>query len=281
MNILVTGGCGFIGSHLVTRLNKENYNVRIADKCLKYGLPVQEMTDAELDGNAVIYHLAATARLGVSLADPAGVIDNNIRSTLRLLEYCRKNPHVKLIVVSSSSAKFANLKINPYALSKAMCEQMVDLYRQLYKVKAISVRLFNVYGPGEADYGKNTTLIKQCKKGYLSGVGFYIDGDGSIIRDFTHVDDVCTGLITLKKDMEIKPSWSLYEIGSGNATITVKQIVEEFQKGTNLPITHTPPRIGDPRYTCAETAYIPTGWVQTINVLDYIRQWKNEGCPDD
>lgn len=281
MNILVTGGCGFIGSHLVNRLNKEQYNVRIADKRLKYGVPVQEMSDADLAGNSIIYHLAATARLGVSLNDPAGVIDNNVKSTLRLLEYCRKNPDTKLIVVSSSSAKFANLKRNPYALSKAMGEQMVDMYRELYDVKAISVRLFNVYGPREADYGKNTTLIKQCKKGYLSGKGFYIDGDGSTIRDFTHVDDVCTGLITLKKDLENKPGWNLYEIGSGEATITVKQIVEEFQKGTTLPIVYGPPRIGDPPMTRAEPSYTPSGWVQTINVLDYIREWKDQGCPDD
>ncbi len=173
MNVLVTGGLGFIGQHLCNKLKKD-HNVSFID--YKVTNSVQD-SNIEKYNPSIIFHLAATARVGVSLEDPAGVIDNNISSLLKVLEYCRSNPHVKLIFASSSSAKFANLKRNPYALSKAMGEQLIELYRETYSVKATSVRFFNVYGPGEADYGSNTTLVKQCKKQILAGKPLYIDGE--------------------------------------------------------------------------------------------------------
>lgn len=275
--ILITGGLGFIGQHLANELAPNNW-VSIIDSKKTKSVQDSFIEDYKPD---VIYHLAATARLGVSLEHPSFTLQNNMTSTLHVLDYCKRNPNVKLIVVSSSSAKHAQLTRNPYALSKAIGEQLVDTYRNLYQVQAVSVRLFNVYGPGEMDGGKYTTLLKQCKKGLKSGEGFYIEGDGSIIRDYTHVEDVVQGLIAVEKDMDRRPAWPLYELGSGEASVTVKHIVEEFQKGTTLPIEWRSPRVGDPQYTNADRVLAPTGWQPKHDVLTYIKDWKDRGCPDD
>lgn len=277
MKILITGGLGFIGMHLAENLAVDNWVV-VCDK--KQGKSIQEY-DIDAFKPDIIYHLAATARVGVSLKDPAGVIQNNISGLLKVLEYCRQHPATKLIFASSSSVKFAKLDKNPYALSKAMGEQLVDMYRNLYDVRAVSVRFFNVYGPREADYGMNTTLVKQCKKNLLAKQPFYIEGDGEIIRDFTHVDDVVDGLIAVCNDMDERQALNLFELGSGIASITVRQVVEEFQKGTTLPIEWRASRIGDPPYTNANIYLSPKGWSPKIDILTYIQNWKADGCPDD
>jgi nucleoside-diphosphate-sugar epimerase len=279
MRILVTGGRGFIGTRLVNHLSEITEDVFIIDKV--DGQLVQDTDLGQFGELDFIFHLAATPRLGISLVDPAGSIENNITSLTKVLEYCRKNPTTKLIFISSSSAKFANLARNPYALSKAMGEQLVDLYRDTYKVHACSVRLFNVYGPGEAFAYSYTTLVKQCKIGLTTCRGFFIEGDGSIIRDYTHVDDVCEGLVQVMDHMALRPGWNLYELGSGEASVTVKEIVEEFQRDTSLDIEYRAARPGDPPYTCANQFLRPSGWEPKIKVLDYIREWKANGYPSD
>ena len=278
MKVLVTGASGFIGAHLVSRLNRLHHSVRTCDRRTRTAIPVQELTDDDINGVDVVVHLAATARLGISLKEPEAVIENNVTAVLRLLEHCRIHPATKLIYISSSSVKFADLKKNPYALSKAMGEQLVELYRETYQVNATSVRLFNVYGPGEADYGPNTTLIKQCKKALLDNKNLYIDGDGTVVRDFTHVDDVIDGIIAIFYDLHCLKS--VYELGSGSMTVSVKDIVTEFQKGTNLSIEYRPARIGDPPSTCADIKLCPGNWKPKINILDHIRDWKNKGYAD-
>lgn len=278
MKIIVTGGKGFIGTHLVNKLKALDHEVTVVDS--RGGKLVQELRDDDLKGYDVIFHLAATARVGISLNFPEETLSNNINSTLLLLDHCRKYPSTQLIFASSSSAAFADVMQNPYAMSKRICEDLIEMYRKTYGVKGTIVRFFNVYGPGEADYGPHTTLIKQCKKGYLNGMGFYITGDGSIVRDFTHVYDVVAGLARILDCSQFMEQHR-FELGSTDATVSVKDIVEEFQKGTDLRIRHRKSRPGDPPKTCASKDAVPEGWEPKVKVLEYIRQWKACGCPAD
>jgi nucleoside-diphosphate-sugar epimerase len=273
MKILVTGGNGFIGKHLVEKLKaRTNREIIVSDRC-------QDLTDEELKTVGTIFHLGAIPRVGVSLKEPGKVIDNNVISTLRLLEWCRLNPDTLLINVSSSSVKFTNLNENPYALSKAMGEQMVCMYRQTYGINATTVRLFNVYGPGDSDYGKFTTLIQACKKNILTGADFHINGRG-ITRDYTYVDDVTEGLLLILHEMYSGIYKPLYELGFGRPT-SIEAIVEEFAKGTDLKIIYDPARYGDVPSTLADKNLYPDWWVAHTDVIDYIRYWKSRGCPND
>lgn len=274
MNILVTGGDGFIGSHLIKQLEENGHQVT------NISSDVQLLDDDAFGNPQVIYHLGAFPRVGYSLDNPEKVLSNNYLATLRVLEYCRFHPATRLINISSSSVKFSNLLCNPYALSKKFGEDMVDMYRMLYGVLATSVRLFNVYGPGEAEYGQFTTLVKACKKRVIAGMNLRITGDGSVTRDFTHVADVVNGLLVIDRLMQQGMVTSRFELGSGKPT-SVADVAEEFQRGTNLKIEHAMARPFDPEETRADPDRRPHGWFPVFDVLDYIQDWKAAGCPND
>lgn len=274
MNILVTGGSGFIGSHLIKQLEENGHVVRDISS------DVQLADDDEFGNPQVIYHLGAFPRVGYSLENPEKVLSNNHLSTLRVLEYCRFHPETRLVNVSSSSVKFAKLVRNPYAMSKKFGEDLTDLYRVTYGVKATNVRLFNVYGPGEAEYGPFTTLVKACKKRVMSGANLKVTGDGSIKRDFTHVLDVVNGLIAVDRMLQQDSAMALYELGAGVPT-SVIEVVEEFQRGTSLKIEQVPARDNDPELTIADPTRRPHGWMPVFDVLDYVQDWKAAGCPND
>lgn len=274
MNILVTGGDGFIGSHLIKQLEENGHQVT------NISSDIQLLDDSAFGNPQVIYHLGAFPRVGYSIDNPEKVLSNNYLATLRVLEYCRFHPSTRLINVSSSSVKFANLLHNPYALSKKFGEDLTDLYRVTYGIKATNVRLFNVYGPGEAEYGKFTTLVKACKKRVITGSNLKITGDGSIARDFTHVADVVNGLVAVDRLLQQGVAIALYELGAGKPT-SVAEVVEEFQRGTNLKIDYDMPRPNDPEQTRADPYRRPHGWFPVFDVLDYIQDWKAAGCPND
>ena len=272
MKILITGGTGFIGTHLVNALGNK-HEILISNK----NNLAQNLTDKDLDGTDLIFHLGATSRVGISLENPEGTLHNNYDSTLRLLDWCRHNPKTSMINISSSSAKFADVKSNPYALSKLIGEQLVDVYRKSFDVNAVSVRLFNVYGPGEAEFGKHTTLLKACKDRYLKKENLLIYGNGSIRRDYTHVSDVISGLLVISKLVLAKSltTISIFELGRMQATSS-KQIAQEFVFGTDLSIDYVGDRNkADPPLTEADVRFTPPGWKAEIDVLQHIRDWRD------
>lgn len=269
MNITVTGGKGFIGTYLSSALKQLGHAVCIIDR----PDDVDQMADQQFRNPKIIFHLAATARVGVSLERPDFVLRNNFNGIHRVLEYCRNNPDTMLIFVSSSSVRFADLTKNPYALSKKIGEDMLNMYVETYGIKAVTVRLFNVFGAGEADMGPHTTVVKRFKKAYDAGEGLIINGDGSMARDFTHVEDAVRGLIGVASDMQRNINYELYELGSGSPT-TILDIAHAFVEGTELPITFGPERAGDALRTIADSDLVPFGWEPKIHVLDHIREWK-------
>lgn len=301
-NILVTGGQGFIGQHLVLSLVDLGYNVTVVDykasvPCFAHVFYPQECSaffeqrmvqfDAsnlkDLLGEPVKYdlviHLAAIPRVGISLNMPAHVIKNNTNSTLAGLEYCRK-AGIPFINISSSSVVWADTEKNPYALSKKMGEQMVNAYRETFGTKGTNIRLFNVYGPGEIDDGQYTTLIRRCKTAIRSGTPLPLFGDGENKRDYTHVLDVVQAIIQVMKDAQSDELKPCYEIGPGHGTVSVNDIIREFGVA-GLEVDPQPARPGDPPLTKADTSLWPEGWHPKIDVLDHIRNWISLGCPRD
>lgn len=301
-NILITGGQGFIGQHLVNSLVDLGYNVTVVDykssiPCFAHVFYPQECSAffeqrmvqfdtanlKDLLGEPIKYdlviHLAAIPRVGISLNNPAHVIKNNVNSTLAGLEYCRK-AGIPFINISSGSVKWADTEKNPYALSKKMSEEMVDMYRETFGTKTTNVRLFNVFGPGELDNGQYTTLIRRCKTAVRSGTPLPLYGDGENLRDYTHVLDAVQAIIQVIKDAQTDKMRSLYEVGPGLGSVSVNDIIREFGVA-GLEVDPQPARPGDPPLTRANPDLWPDNWYPKIDVLDHIRNWISMGCPRD
>jgi nucleoside-diphosphate-sugar epimerase len=301
-NILVTGGQGFIGQHLVMSLIDLGYSVTVVDydasvpchanffypqDCsLFFEQRMIQFDTANLRdilGDPVKYdlviHLAAIPRVGISLNAPARVIKNNVNSTIFAAEYCRK-AGIPLINISSSSVVWADCDKNPYALSKKMGEQIINTYRETFNVKATNVRLFNVYGPGEKDNGNYTTLIRRCKTALRTKTPLPLFGTGENRRDYTHVLDVVQGIILVMRDVQQNTFKPVYELGSGTGHISVNDIIKEFSEA-GLTVDPQPARPGDPPLTKADTTLWPEGWAPKIDVLTHIRNWIHMGCQHD
>ena len=295
--VLVTGGHGFIGTHLTSFLREAGYSVTTCDVkppkgsitpstiCNDVSVYLKELQTAEnlpalYSGGSTpfntIIHLAAQPRMGIGVVHPEAVLHNNIRTLVDVLGYCRQHPKTRLIFASSSSVKWSNYDRSPYTLSKLIGEQLIQTYRQTYDLDVTTARLYNVYGPGETDYGQWSTLVHQCKINHHTNSPFCIYGTGEIIRDFTHVADVVNGFWKIMEEKTLQPE---YELGMGNGSISVMKIVEAFARGRE--ITFMKSRPWDALITKADANLWPKGWEPTLNVMDYISNWFEAGSPID
>lgn len=290
MKILVTGAAGFIGyalaqslvkaGHKVTGIDRNPFKLHDAECIMKdvqiymnelktlNKLPIiQDLMVEPIEPFDLIIHLAATARVGISLEQPEQVIANNIGTTLQVLSYAREVPGTKVMFISSSSVAFADLEKNPYAMSKSMCEDLVNTYSKSFNVDATTVRLFNVYGPGEANYGKHSTFIRKCRTAVETGSSIVVYGDGSQTRDYTHVDDVVKGIQIISELAE----WEeLYELGSGKNPTSTGEIARTFADALGVEVKYERPRQGDPKMTKANPARNPPGWKPKWTVQEYL-----------
>ena len=215
MRCVVTGGCGFIGSCLVDRLVELGNEVTALDD-LSTGdrarlnplaqLITGSVTDfdvvfAATESADLVFHTAAWARIERSVADPVGTHAVNVTGTLNVLEAARING-VGRVVNSSSSSVYSDQDTHlmredmtphpksPYALQKLIAEQYADLYARLYGLTAVSLRYFNVYGPGQPADGPYSLVIPKFLKMREEGRALTVYGDGNQTRSYTHVSDV-------------------------------------------------------------------------------------------
>lgn len=230
MKCLVTGGAGFIGSHLVDAL-VENHEVEIIDnlstgkrenlnpkaKCIVADITEKSVWNM-LDDYDCVFHVAALARLLPSIEDPVPSHEANVNGTLNVLEYCRKRK-TKLIFSSSSSVYKGDVPSketsaifpqNPYALQKYICEQYIELYSELYELDYTILRYFNVYGERQLTEGAYATALGIFLKQKAEGKPLTITNDGEQRRDFTYCKDVArANLMAL--------NWTgTFNIGSGH-----------------------------------------------------------------
>tara|TARA_Y100000741_G_C18258575_1_gene559825 strand:- start:666 stop:1646 length:981 start_codon:yes stop_codon:yes gene_type:complete len=272
MKAIVTGGFGFIGSHLVEFLLSKNFKVIVIDNLstgkkenLKNSIKKIKFVKADISnkkkiikhfkGVDFVFHLAALADIVPSIQNPNEYFRSNVDGTLSILECCRKNKVKKIIYAASASCygitkKFPtneNSKIElmyPYALTKWLGEQIVMHWSKIYKINANSLRLFNVYGPrsrSNSNYGAVFGVFLAQK---LSNKPFTIVGNGKQTRDFTFVTDVVEAMY---KACKSNISGQIFNVGS-EKEISVNYIVK-LLGGKKINI---PKRPGEPDRSLAD-----------------------------
>ncbi len=280
-NIIVTGGCGFIGSHLTKRLLDNGFAVTVVDdnrtgkifyehEAVEYWkMDVKDFNPhkSHIEPPVAIFHLANSPRVRRSLEYPTETIVNNVASTCAVADWARIF-NIKLFFATSSSTQYTESRGNPYTFSKLVCEETLNLYRTLYSLDYVLMYFYNVYGPGEADYGEYSTVVRKFKKDYLAGKPLTIFGTGKKERDFTHVDDVVQGLIQLLADPSLP---STAHFGKGDPK-TISSIADAFDHH----VVHSFDRKGEAQQTLCKNPYIEC----PNDVHDYIKRWVKENKSD-
>jgi UDP-glucose 4-epimerase len=276
--ILVTGGAGFIGSHLVHKLC-EGHEVTVLDNFFtgkKENLKGVRFKLWEIDiRNAlkvkcpekfdVIFHLAALARIQPSFDAPKDTYDINSTGTIIALEMA-KEMEAKFVYAGSSSFYFDPLA-NPYSYAKWLGEEHCKLYNKIYGVSTAIARFFNVYGPRQLEEGAYSTVIGVFEKQYREKKPLTITGDGKKRRDFTHVSDIVDGLIALSKD---KWYGTVFNLGTGK-NYSINELAKMFR---NAEVTYIPERRGEAEVTLADISHTKKmlGWKPKVKLKDYIME---------
>ncbi len=277
MKVLVTGGAGFIGKHLVKFLLKKNYSVTIFDNfsnstkesishLIQIGVNVIEgdilnpldIQDAVKKQDIVI-HLAAKISVSESIDDPLETFQVNVDGTKNVLAACKKNQVKKLIVASSAAVygegnQNVNLTeetktnpISPYGQSKVMMEQIIRQWESSHDVKCIILRFFNIYGIGQSpEYAGVITKFLEKIKGKKS---IEIFGDGLQTRDFVAIEDVINSIYNA---MQYGDNGT-YNIASGKS-VTIKKLAEQMiaLSGKKLEIKYYTVKKGDIKHSQAD-----------------------------
>lgn len=299
MKILVTGGCGFIGSNLVDALIKDGHNVVNVDDCsadneifyfndraenYKFSICDLDRLKDVSKGCDFVFHLAAESRLQLAIQNPKRAVDVNIGGTLNVLECCRENK-IKGILFSSTSSVYGltnNLPIketepenclNPYASTKYAAELLIKNYNQLYGIKSCIFRYFNVFGeraPAKGQYALVTSIFLKQKK---QNIPLTIVGDGSQKRDFVHVSDIVSANIIAMnlwdKFLQLQNA-NIFNIGTSTETSIL-----ELASTISNNIQYIPSRKGEAINNLSSIDKFKnlTGWNPKIKILEW---FKNE-----
>ncbi len=279
MNIMVTGGAGFVGTNLIKRLLKDGHNVVSLDNystgkkenhqegCVYHECDIRDVIDFNyfMKDVDIVYHLGALARIQPSFKNPANTLEVGILGTMNILEYAREQG-CKVIFAGSSSVHSGKLK-NPYTFSKVVADDLCLLYKKHFNVDTKICRFYNVYGPHQLTEGEYCTVIGIFENQYKEGVELTITGDGEQRRDFTHVDDIVEGLIlTAQSDnFEI----DIVELGRGN-----NHSINELAKMFGCGHTYIPERPGEARVTLCDISEAKEniGYEPKVNIGDYVKE---------
>ncbi len=283
MKVLVTGGAGFIGSHLVEKLVGEGHEVAILDDFNDFYDPqikrrnLAAVADAVRihevdlrDGAAVaqvvgggkfelIIHLAARAGVRPSISQPQLYYDTNVGGTLHLLEAARQSGIERFIFASSSSVYGVSKTvpfseelhltqtISPYAATKIAGEFLCSTYSHLYRMRIVALRFFTVYGPRQ----RPDLAIHHFTRRIWSGKPIDQFGDGTTRRDYTYIDDIIQG-VTASLGYE-GPLFDIFNLGE-NQTIELKDLIAAIEQalGRKAKINYLPEQPGDVPLTCAD-----------------------------
>ena len=282
-NILVTGGCGFIGSNLVDLLAEDltnnitvidNLNTGKKEYCNKKASyifeDIRDIFSKEIDDKLknidIIFHLAARARIQPSFEAPLPTFNVNVHGTALICEYARKIG--ARIIYAGSSSYYGGVYLNPYAFTKWQGEEICKLYNSVYNVPASIARFFNVYGNRHPSSGPYGTIVGIFEKQYLNGQKLTVTGTGEQRRDFTHVRDICRGLIA----MSIGPcNGEVFNLGTGK-NYSINELTSFFPASD---IEYLPPRPGEAWRTLANVSKIKEllGWKAENSLEDYINEW--------
>jgi UDP-N-acetylglucosamine/UDP-N-acetyl-alpha-D-glucosaminouronate 4-epimerase len=290
--VVVTGGAGFIGSHLVEALMQMGHRVRVIDNLASgsrlpsdSGIEVvqADITDSEaiagvFAGVDCVFHLAALARVPLSIEKPLETHVVNVDGTINVLLAARR-AGVRRFVFSGSSSVYGEqarlpLKedmppnpLSPYALQKLAGEQYTRMFHQLYGLQTLTLRYFNVFGPGMSVNGAYATAIGAFLTARASGKAIVIYGDGEQTRDFTHVRDVVRANL-LAMDTQIADGRA-HNIGTGRS-VSINWIAERI----GGPVRRMEARTGEPRHTLADNSSAEKflGWTPLITTEEGLQE---------
>jgi UDP-glucose 4-epimerase len=291
VQILVTGGAGFIGSHLTDKLLLDGHRVIVIDNCICgskknlknhpnltfYQKDIRNLKDIEPHFINVdwVFHLAALADIVPSIENPREYFETNVDGTFNVLE-CAKKYNVKRFIYSASSSCYGlpdsfptkeEAKIAPeypYALTKYMGEELVLHFAKVYGLPTLSLRFFNVYGPRAKTSGTYGAVMGVFLAQKLKGKPFTVVGDGKQTRDFTYVTDIVDALITAA-NTPLKGE--VFNVGSGGH-YSINDLVEHL-KGD---VCYIPKRPGEPDCTFADISKIKEklSWIPKVSFKEGI-----------
>jgi len=288
--MLVTGGAGFIGSHLAERLHESGCKVRVLDN-LSQGRrewvhPSSEFIEGDVtdpaacrracEGVSGVFHLAAMSKVAPSIDKFEFCTEQNIIGTQNLLIAAR-DARVRKLVYSGSSTYYGNGAapqvetalpncLNPYAVSKYVGEQFCEMFTRLYGLPTVSLRYFNVYGPRQPAVGAYALVLGIFLDQNRRGEPLTVHGEGSQRRDFIHVSDVVeANLAAYRSDVE----GTVMNVGSGT-NLSIQEIADMISPRQ----VHLPRRAGDAEATLADISRIRQllGWEPRMSFAEGLKQ---------
>lgn len=293
---IVTGGAGFIGSHITDKLVDLGHEVHVVDNLLLgkeefvnekatfHKVDIRDIDELQkiFEGADVIFHQAADPRLPISIEDPISTHEINVTGTLNVLVAAKDND-VKKVVFASSCATYdpaATLPItedalqkplSPYGLHKKMGEEYCRLFSQLYNMETVCLRYFNVFGPRKLDTGSYPMVIPTFLGQRQRGEDMTIVGDGRATRDYVYVADVVAANIAAWES-DIKDGRGI-NIGNGRQT-SVNEIAEAIGGGQ----TNIPARPGEMQEIEADITKAKEllGWEPSVTLEEGIEELKKE-----
>ncbi len=302
--VLITGGAGFIGSHLVQHFITEGYEIVVLDnfstghkenlknfsndiKVIECDISISSDWENEFKDVKWVFHLASLADIVPSIQKPKEYFKSNVTGTFNILQASRKAQIEKIVYAASSScygipdnyptSEEDDIRPQyPYALTKRIGEELLFHWAEIYKIPSVSLRLFNVYGPRSRTSGTYGAVFGVFLAQKLANAPFTVVGDGNQSRDFTFVSDVVSAFHAAAKSDKKN---EIYNVGSGHH-ISINRIVD-LLGGEKIFV---PKRPGEPDITFADIKKIKNGlgWEPKISIeegikilIENINYWKN------
>lgn len=297
MRSIVTGGQGFIGSNIVDKLidlghevfvidnqsSKSNSNYYVNPNAQYFNLdisnhnnlPILKELCVDID---YIFHLASDVSIQYCIENPMESYANNINCTYHVLESARL-AKVKRVIFSSTSALYGNTDkiceetlpietLNTYSLSKFSSENLMKLYFDLYGVKTVSLRYFNVYGPRQPSSGQYAPVIGIFKRQKDNDESLTIVGDGHQTRDFVHVSDIVDANIK-SAVIDVYKYGEVYNVGTG-ISYSIQKIADLISDNQ----VYISPRPAEARFSCANIDKIKSvyNWIPKVNLENWIKE---------
>jgi UDP-glucose 4-epimerase len=286
--ILVTGGLGFVGSNLVDKLVDQGHDVTVVDDLSSISSSIDykregvhyyegdarwiNLKGSVFDGEKfdVIFHLAAEARIQPSFEKPVHWFRTNALGTMEVLEFARISGCESFVYATTSSKNHGSHLISPYTFSKVVGEDAVRMYADIYGMNTAMATFYNVYGPREPREGEFATVTEKFLRQYENGGPLTIVGDGQQSRDFTHVDDICEGLIRISEGQ-----WNghNFDLGRGEP-VKIIDLAKTVCEGDEGYIHFVPLRKNEGLHTESDWKKTETllKWRAKRNILDYVKE---------
>lgn len=290
--VLVTGGAGFIGSHVVKHLCDSGYHVLVVDDLssgfrrlvdtratfFEGSIADSALLEKVLSGVSVVFHIAATSTVAYSMSNPRFYFENNLMNGIRLLDAMRKAGVAKMVYASSAASYNGQKRtpiaeddpvgpINPYGASKLAFEHAMSAYFDSFKIEGIALRFFNVYGPND-EQPNATRAIPMWLEAALAKkkVPYYWKGKQK--RDYIFVEDVARAVVLAGEKAK---GFNVYNVGNGKGMWMI-DILRELEDilGEKFVLQDMGERLGDPKYAVADTRKIQKelGWKPLVGLRE-------------